>query len=40
MVMEIARRIAAGERVPKHITIEETVFDEYTDFDTIADRGY
>ena len=40
LVMEIARRIASGERVPKHIFIEETVFDEDTDFDTIEDRGY
>jgi len=39
-VMEIARQIALGEEVPKHIYIQETVFDEYTDFDTIADRGY
>ena len=39
-VMELARRIVAGEEVPKHITIQETVFDEYTDFSTIADRGY
>ena len=39
-VMEIARQIALGEEVPKHLYIEETVFDEYTEFDTIADRGY
>lgn len=39
-VMEIARRIVSGEAVDKHIYIEETVFDEYTDFGTIADRGY
>ena len=40
LVMDIAGRIAAGEEVPKHISIQETVFDEYTDFGTIADRGY
>lgn len=39
-VMEIARKIVSGEEVPKHIYIEETVFDENTDFNTIADRGY
>ena len=39
-VMEIARRVAVGSPVPKHTYIEETVFDEYTDFSTIADRGY
>jgi len=39
-VMEIAHKIVSGEAVPKHIVIEETVFDEYTNFDTIADRGY
>lgn len=40
LVMDIAEKIASGEEVPKHIYIEEEVFDEYTDFDTIADRGY
>lgn len=39
-VMEIARKITAGETLPKHIFINETVFDEYTDFTTIMDRGY
>jgi len=39
-VMEIAGQIASGEEVPKNIYIEETVFDEYSDFDTISDRGY
>lgn len=39
-VMDIAKRIAAGEVVQKHIYIEETVYDEYTDFDAIANRGY
>ena len=39
-VMEIAKKIVAGEEVQKHITINETVFDEYSDFETIADRGY
>ena len=31
-VMEIAKKIVAGEKVQKHIYIKETVFDEYTDF--------
>ena len=39
-VMEIAKKIVAGEKVPKHVFIKETAFDEYTDFATIADRGY
>lgn len=39
-VMEIAKKIAAHEEVRKHVFIEEKVFDEYTDFTTIADRGY
>jgi len=39
-VMEIAQKIASGEVVPKHIYIDETVFDEYSDFAAIADRGY
>ena len=39
-VMEIAKMIVAGEKVQKRITINETVFDEYSDFETIADRGY
>jgi galactofuranose transport system substrate-binding protein len=39
-VMEIARRISNGETVQKHITINETVFDEYSDLGAIKDRGY
>ncbi len=39
-VMEIAKKIVAGEKVPKHIYIDETVFDEYGDSKAIADRGY
>jgi galactofuranose transport system substrate-binding protein len=39
-VMEIAKKIVAGEKVPKQIYIKETVFDEYSVFSTIADRGY
>lgn len=39
-VMEITRRIVAGETVEKNIYIDEKVFDEYSDFDSIADRGY
>jgi len=39
-VMEIARKIVAGEKVQKHITINEAVFDETSDFGKIADRGY
>lgn len=39
-VMELARKVAAGEKLPKRVYINEMVFDEYTDFTTIADRGY
>ncbi len=39
-VMKIAKDIVAGKEVPKHIFINETVFDEYSDFSKIADRGY
>ena len=39
-VMELARKIVAGEKVPKRIYIEEMVFDENSVFSTIADRGY
>ncbi|MHB1011221.1 MAG: ABC transporter substrate-binding protein [Propionibacteriaceae bacterium] len=39
-VMEIAKKITAGQKVPKRIFIEETVFDEDSDFSAIADRGY
>ena len=39
-VMDIARKIVAGEKVPKRTYIEEKVFDEYSNFTTIADRGY
>lgn len=39
-VMDIAKKIVAGEKVPKHVYIEETVFDEHSDFSAIANRGY
>lgn len=39
-VMDIAKKISAGEKVPKRIYVDEKVFDEYTDFSSIADRGY
>jgi galactofuranose transport system substrate-binding protein len=39
-VMEIAKKIVAGEWVQKHVTIKETVFDESSDIKRIADRGY
>lgn len=39
-VMDLAKRIAAGEEVTKTIYLDEQVFDENTDFSTIADRGY
>jgi galactofuranose transport system substrate-binding protein len=39
-VMEIARKIVAGEKVPKHVYVKETVFDEYGDLGAIANRGY
>jgi galactofuranose transport system substrate-binding protein len=39
-VMEIAKKIVARKEVPKHIYIKETVFDEYSDVNKIAARGY
>ena len=39
-VMELAKKIVAGEEVPKHIYIEETMFDEYSNFALIEDRAY
>lgn len=39
-VMELAKKIAAGERVQKRLFIKETVFDEFSDLNAIADRGY
>jgi galactofuranose transport system substrate-binding protein len=39
-VMELAKKIAAGEKVQKHIYIDETVLDEYSDLSAIAGRGY
>jgi ABC-type sugar transport system substrate-binding protein len=39
-VMDIAKKIVAGEKVPKHIYINEMVLDEYSDFSKIAARGY
>jgi ABC-type sugar transport system substrate-binding protein len=39
-VMEIAKKIVAGKEVPKHIYINETVFDEYGDPNAIVVRGY
>jgi simple sugar transport system substrate-binding protein len=40
LVMDIARKIASGQPVQKRIYVEETVFDENSDFSAIADRGY
>jgi galactofuranose transport system substrate-binding protein len=39
-VMAIARKVAAKEKVQKHVYISDKVFDEYSDFAMIADRGY
>ena len=39
-VMELAKKIVAGEKVRKHIYIDETVFDEQSDLHKVADRGY
>ncbi len=40
LVMELARKVVAGERVPKRTYIEETRFDEYGAVDEIPNRGY
>ena len=39
-VMELARKIVAGESVPKRTYIEETTFDEFGAVDEIPNRGY
>ena len=39
-VMDIAKKIVSGQPVQKRIYVEETVFDEDSDFSAIADRGY
>ncbi len=39
-LMDIARKITSNEQVLKHIYIEETVFDEYTAFDTTAHQQH
>jgi simple sugar transport system substrate-binding protein len=39
-LMEIAKKIVAGETVEKQIYIKEMVFDENSNFSKIADRGY
>ncbi len=39
-LMELAQKIVAGEEVEKQIYIKELVFDENSNFDKIADRGY
>jgi hypothetical protein len=38
--MDIARKIVAGEKVPKNVYIKETVYDEYSNLGTVANRGY
>lgn len=39
-VMEIARKVKAGEKVRKYVYIGERVFDEYSNVAAIANRGY
>ncbi|MGH0051970.1 MAG: ABC transporter substrate-binding protein [Sphaerochaetaceae bacterium] len=39
-VMEITQKIVCGMTVRKNININEMIFDEHTDFSTIAERGY
>jgi len=39
-VMELARKVVAGEPVPKRTYIEETRFDEFSAVDAIPNRGY
>jgi simple sugar transport system substrate-binding protein len=40
LVMELARKVAAGEPVPKRTYIEETTFDEFGAVNKIPNRGY
>jgi galactofuranose transport system substrate-binding protein len=39
-VMDLARRVEAGAKVPKRMYVDEMVLDEYSDLSAIADRGY
>ncbi len=39
-VMELAKRIVAGEKVEKRLYVQETTFDEFGDLDSIPARGY
>jgi galactofuranose transport system substrate-binding protein len=39
-VMDMARKVVAGESVPKRTYIEETRFDEFSDVGAILNRGY
>lgn len=39
-VMELAKRLAAGEEIPRITYSEEEVFTEFDDLDAIAPRGY
>ncbi len=39
-VMDLARRIVSGEKVPKKTFVRETTFDEFGDLDSIPARGY
>ncbi|HNY21258.1 MAG TPA: ABC transporter substrate-binding protein [Treponemataceae bacterium] len=39
-VMELTRKVVAGERVPKRTYIDETRFDEFGAVDEIPNRGY
>ena len=39
-VMELARKLAHGEEIPKHTYSQEQVFTEFDDLSAIAPRGY
>ena len=40
MIMDLARQLAAGEKIPRETYSEEQVFTEFDDLDAIAPRGY
>lgn len=39
-IMSLAKRLAQGEKIPRLLHVDETVFSEYDDLSSVAPRGY
>ncbi|WP_020610882.1 ABC transporter substrate-binding protein [Sediminispirochaeta bajacaliforniensis] len=39
-IMSLAKRLARGEKIPRLLHVDETVFSEYDDLSSVAPRGY